>query len=52
MLKFKLVLYRTTLLSTKIFSHHDVGIWRDLTKDTSSVKANNAALLFCIPDTI
>lgn len=53
MLKIKLVLYSTTLLDTKIFSHHDVGICRDHTKDTWGTEAkHNLCLLFCTMNNI
>lgn len=52
-LKIKLVLYSTMLFDTKIFSHHDVGICRDHTKDTSSPEAKpDVGLLFCTGDNI
>lgn len=51
MLKIKLALQSTTLPNTKLFSHHEVGICRDHTKDTSGIEAkHNVSLLFCTVD--
>lgn len=53
MWKIKLVLHSATLPDTKIFSHHNVGICRDHTKDTSGIEAkHNVSVLFCTMDNI
>lgn len=53
MLKIKLVMHRTTLLATKIFSYHNIKICRDHTKATSVIKAkHDVCLFFCIPENI